>query len=62
MFDGFLFANAFRLQGFIWIQKYFIKIIFVGEIIIIDKFFKFSWKSFSGFVDVAMRKKKNFFT
>ena len=34
-----LFANAFRLQSFVWIQKYFIKIIFVWEIIMIDTVF-----------------------
>ena len=34
-----LFANVFQLQSFVWIQKYFIKIIFVWEIIMIDKFF-----------------------
>ena len=50
-----LFTNAFRLQFFVWIQKYFIKIIFVGEIIMIDKFW-LNCKSSSGLVDVAKWK------
>ena len=54
-----LFAKAFRLQGFVWRKKYFIQIIFVWEIIMIDNFFKFSWKSSSELVDVAMWKKRN---
>ena len=36
--DSFIGANTFQLEGFIWIQKYFIKIIFVWEIIITDNF------------------------
>ena len=32
-------ADTFWLQGFVWIEKYLIKIIFVGEIIITDNFF-----------------------
>ena len=41
----YLFANTFWLQSFVWIQKYLIKIIFVREIIMIDKFL-IQWKDF----------------
>ena len=58
MFDGLFFAYEFRLEGFVWKQKYFIKIIFIWEIIIIDNFFIFLFrgKSLSGLVDIAMWK------
>ena len=32
-------TDVFRLQGFVWIQKYFIKIIFVWEKVLIDNSF-----------------------
>ena len=51
-----IFPHAFRLQVFVWIQIYFNKIIFEWEIIIIDDFFLFSWKSSSWLVDVVMWK------
>ena len=47
-------ADVFQIQGFVWIQKYFIKIILVGEIMITDNFFCFCWKSSSRLVDVVM--------
>ena len=38
MFDGLFICQRIQLQYFGWIQKYFIKIIFVWEIIMIDEF------------------------
>ena len=50
-----LFANAFRLQCFL-MQKCFIEIIFVWEIVMIDKFW-FTKKLSSGQVDFARGKR-----
>ena len=50
------FPTRFDFNIFFWMHKYFIKIILVLEIIMIDQFW-FIWKSSSGLVDLAIWKK-----
>ena len=59
MLDGFFICQRVwtSIFSFFLMQKYFIKIISVWEIIMIDEFC-FSWKSSSGSVDVAMWKNR----